>query len=197
MYTDLLRAGRSAPDYSQTHDTAVIVTVDTSDADLEMVRFVLEYERETQAPLNLEQLQMLHELKAYGPQTVPELAESTKRSADALRRQGAKLVELGLADFRGHSARNRRLHLTPYFHRAARSSEYVRTQSLEPLQQEQMVLTYVEAHGRITRREAADLCRITPDQARAMLRGLVEAGRLELRGQKRGAHYVRPERGDG
>lgn len=55
-----------------------------------------------------------------------------------------------------------------------------------------MVLSYVEAHGRITRREAADLCQIDSRDARALLERLVGKGALVLRGKKRGAYYERP-----
>jgi DeoR/GlpR family transcriptional regulator of sugar metabolism len=55
---------------------------------------------------------------------------------------------------------------------------YVRVHGFEPLQQEQMVLQYVDAHGRITRTEAADLCSLTPDQASRLLRRLAKEGKL-------------------
>jgi ATP-dependent DNA helicase RecG len=64
----------------------------------------------------------------------------------------------------------------------------------EPLQQEQMVLQYVDGHGRISRTEAADLCSLTPDQASHLLRRLAKEGKLELRGERRGSEYIRPAR---
>ena len=71
---------------------------------------------------------------------------------------------------------------------------YVRVHGFEPLQQEQMVLQYVDANGQITRTEAADLCSLTPDQASRLLRRLEKEGKLKLRGQRRGSEYVRPAR---
>jgi ATP-dependent DNA helicase RecG len=67
----------------------------------------------------------------------------------------------------------------------------VRQRGFEPLQQEQMVLQYVEKHGRITRREAAELCRIGPYQATRLLNKLVRDGRLLRHGTKKGAFYER------
>ena len=64
---------------------------------------------------------------------------------------------------------------------------YVRVHGFEPLQQEQMVLQYVDAHGHITRTEAAELCSLTPDQASRLLRRLASAGKLTRRGERRGA----------
>jgi ATP-dependent DNA helicase RecG len=69
---------------------------------------------------------------------------------------------------------------------------YVRVHGFEPLQQEQMILQYVDAHGHITRMEAADLCALTPDQASRLLRRLAKEGKLTLRGERRGSEYVRP-----
>lgn len=71
---------------------------------------------------------------------------------------------------------------------------YVRVHGFEPLQQEQMVLQHVDAHGQITRTEAANLCSLTPDQASRLLRRLAKERKLVLRGQRRGSEYIRPSR---
>ncbi len=66
---------------------------------------------------------------------------------------------------------------------------YVRTRGFEPIQQEQMVIQYVEVHGRITRREVIDLCKITSRQATHSLKKLVDKKILVLKGERKGAHY--------
>ncbi len=67
----------------------------------------------------------------------------------------------------------------------------MRERGFEPLQQEQMVLQYVAKHGRITRREAAGLCRIASHQARDLPSRLVARGDLTMQGRRKGAFYVR------
>lgn len=67
----------------------------------------------------------------------------------------------------------------------------MRQRGFEPLQQEQMVLQYVEKYGRITRREAAELCRIGPYQATRLLTRLVANGRLIRHGERKAAWYER------
>jgi ATP-dependent DNA helicase RecG len=57
-----------------------------------------------------------------------------------------------------------------------------------------MVLQYVDAHGHISRTDAADLCSLTPDQASRLLRRLAKEEKLELRGGRRGSEYIRPTR---
>jgi ATP-dependent DNA helicase RecG len=190
MYRQMLRAGRSEPDYSATNQSAVIVTVTTSGADLEMVRFIIEYEDSTSSTLSLDQLRILHEVKVMGPQTAPELVESLHASPAVIRTQLTRLAEMGLVEPRG-SGRNRRHHLAAAFYRLAESSQYVRLLDTDPIQQEHMVLAYLDQFGRITRGKAAELCRLSPDQARVLLRRLVQAGELEMHGERRGAYYVR------
>ncbi len=191
MYVQLLRMGRGVPDYSATNRHAVIVEISTSDADLEMVRFVLEYEDASGRVLLLPQLQILHELKAMGPETTAELVEALQESESSARTHLARLTEMGLVESRG-PGRNRRHHLTAAFYRLAQSSEYVRLRDTDPIQQEQMILSYVEQFGTITRGKAAELCHLSPGQARTVLKRLTDTGQLELRGERRGSHYVRP-----
>ena len=78
------------------------------------------------------------------------------------------------------------------FERFRRSVRERRGRSDESLQQEQMVLQYVEKHGRITRREVAGLCRIASHQARDLLGRLVARGELRMQGATKGAFYEPP-----
>lgn len=189
IYDQLLRSGRGEPDYSRSTASSVVVSVPTSDTDLETVRFVFEYEDSSGERLNLQQLRLIHELKSVGPQSVKELAEGLNESESRIRPQLTRLAEHGLVEARG-SGRNRQNYLTAMFYRLAQSSEYVRLQDTDPIQQDRMILAYVEQYGSITRRKAAELCRLSSDQARVALRRLVAAGQLELRGERRTSHYV-------
>lgn len=193
IYVQLLRVGRGEPDYSSSSSASVVVSVPTSQEDVETVRFVLDYEDSNRVRLNLMQLRLIHELKSTGPQSVGELAQALRESDQRVRAQITRLIEQGVVEARG-AGRHRRNHLTAAFYRVAQSSAYVRLQDTDPLQQDHMVVAYVEQYGSITRRKVAELCRLGTDQARVVLRRLVDAGSLELRGERRTAHYVLPER---
>jgi len=54
-----------------------------------------------------------------------------------------------------------------------------------------MVLQYVDAHGRITRSQAADLCQLSEDQASRLLRKMRHKGLLRMDGMARSTYYVR------
>jgi ATP-dependent DNA helicase RecG len=96
-----------------------------------------------------------------------------------------------LIEARGEG-RGRRYHLAAAVYRALDAAgAYVRLRSFEPLQQEEMVLTYLEGHGQITRREAAELCAIDSRQASRLLQKMVDRGELLMRGAGRTAYYVR------
>ncbi len=191
IYDQLLRVGRGEPDYSRSTSTSVVVSVPTSQSDVETVRFVLDYEETSGNRLNLLQLRLIHEMKSMGPQSIGELSTALNESDTRVRAQVTRLAEQGLVEARG-SGRHRRNHLTAAFYRVAQSSEYVRLQDTDPIQQDRMVLAYVEQYGSITRRKVAELCRLGTDQARVVLRRLVESHRLELRGERRTARYVLP-----
>jgi ATP-dependent DNA helicase RecG len=56
---------------------------------------------------------------------------------------------------------------------------------------EKAILEFVAAQGRITRSQAADLCRLEPREARVVLERLVKRGDLVVRGERRGSFYER------
>jgi len=65
----------------------------------------------------------------------------------------------------------------------------VRQRGFEPVQAEQMALQYVKAYGRITHKQAAELCKISSTPARDLLGRLVKKGILEMHGSKKGDYY--------
>ena len=190
MFEQQLRAGRDTPDYSRSTPDSVIVTVSLGTADLDLVRFLLTFENERQRSLGLDELRVVHAIKASGSATGAELAEMLQMLPATLRSIATRLVELGIAEARG-SGRSRRYHLTARFYDMAQDrNAYVRVKGADPFQQERMILDYVAAYGAVTRGQAAELCQTSPVQARAILKRLVDAGQLRLVGERRGAHYL-------
>ncbi|MBK9522284.1 MAG: hypothetical protein IPO13_11870 [Rhodocyclaceae bacterium] len=69
--------------------------------------------------------------------------------------------------------------------------QYTRQAGFDRLQHEQMVKSYVDQHGRITRQEVIELCRLTPDQAYKLLKRLSDEKLLKKQGVKRHSFYVK------
>jgi ATP-dependent DNA helicase RecG len=76
----------------------------------------------------------------------------------------------------------------------AQPADAVRQAVFAPIQQEQMVLQYARVHGRITRKEAATLCRINENQASRLLRKLRSENNFQQEGQGRSVICVVPPR---
>lgn len=192
MFEGQLRAGRDAPDYSRSTDSNVTVSVPLGSSDLDLVRFLISYEDSQQATLGLGELRLVHEIRASGSATPGELAETLAMPGAVVRSTTARLIERGIVESRGQG-RSRQVHLTARFYDLAQDrSAYVRVKGADPLQQERMVLDYVRAYGKITRSLAAELCQVSPVQARTLLKRLVGEEKLVLVGERRAAHYVLP-----
>ena len=184
-----LRIGHRPPDYSSSTSETVAVRVLAGPADREFAGYVEETRREG-SELGLDELLVLHEVRRERIITAGRVAELVQCDHPAARGLLAMLTEKGLVEPRGRG-RGREYHLSAAlyrrFHEAPR---YVRMRGHDRLQQEQMILTYVHAHGSIARREAADLCQVDSASAARVLRAMREAGVLNIVGERRTARYV-------
>ena len=185
-----LRSGRNAPDYSRTDANQVVASLPIDDADLAVVKFVIEHDERSGRRFSLPELQIVHALLDDPRLTVGELARITQASEIATRSTVTRLVEGGVVEMRGNG-RGRRYALSAAAYRTLSTrSSYVRVLSFDEVQQEQMVLSYVKSHGRITRRDAAELCSISSEAAKALLRGMRDKKLLSMVGDRRSAYYT-------
>ena len=192
MFAEQLRVGRPSPDYGRSTDDQVVALLPGGPANLSMTRWVLEQEQQQGAPLSLPDLQVLAELVQERRATTGELARVLQRTDAETRQLLTRMVERGWVEARG-DGKGRSWHLSAAVYRVLdQPAGYARVHGFEPLQQEQMVLAYVDAHGQITRSQAADLCSASPAQASRLLQRLVERGALAQHGERRGTTYAKP-----
>ena len=185
-----LELGRPAPDYSRSNTTCVVVRVRPGPADKELAGFIGEA-RQRGRPFSLEDLLVLQEVRIERRITTARAAELLQVGEREARAVLNRLADRGLVEARGRT-KARTYNLAPsLYRRFGELAEYVRVRGFDEIQQEQMVLTFVDRHGSIARREAADLCQITSERASRLLRRLRDEGKLELIGKKRAAHYVK------
>jgi ATP-dependent DNA helicase RecG len=145
--------------------------------------------------LALDELLILNTLWQARSLTTDDAAWLVQKPEAETRAALHRLVEAGLVEDRGQK-KGRTWHLSAATYRlVGDKAGYVRQRGFEPLQQEQMVLQYVEKHGRITRREAAELCRVTGPQAYRLLDRLAQQGLIEREGERgRSVSYKRTPR---
>ncbi|MBC7217416.1 MAG: putative DNA binding domain-containing protein [Candidatus Caldatribacterium sp.] len=189
IFTEQLRNGRPAPSYERSTPTDVVLVLPGGQANLAFVRLVVE-ENQAGRPLGLDGLLLLNALWQERSITVVQASQLLQKPEPDARAVLERLVEAGLVEGRGER-KGRTYHLSANtYRRLGIPSAYVHRRGFEPLQQEQMVLQYVQKYGRITRREVAELCQISSPQARNLLAKLVQKGVLLRRGQRRGIFYV-------
>ena len=190
IFYEQLRNGRPAPSYTRSDGAGVVVVIPGGEANLDFVRLLVT-EAQGGLVLGLDELLILNALWRERSLETSAAACLTQKPEAETRATLHRLVEAGLVEERGQK-KGRTWHLSAAAYRAlGDKAAYVRQRGFEPLQQAQMVLQYVEKHGRITRREAAELCRLSSDQAYRLLTRLTAEGRLARRGSKKGAWYER------
>ena len=190
IYRGMLRFGRPEPDYRRTDATGVVLTLATVEADEAFLKLVVNQENKQGRELPIDSLIALAALRELKRLTTEELATHIQREQAQAKRTLEGLVEAGLAQAHG-TARGRSYTLALGVYQAdGRQADYIRQLGFSGLQQEQMVLSYVQKNGSVRRNEVADLCRLTSLQARDLLKRLRDTGKLIQHGQKRAAYYV-------
>jgi ATP-dependent DNA helicase RecG len=127
-------------------------------------------ETRTGRDLRLDELLLLNTLWQDRRLTTKEAARLIQKPESDVRVVLNRLVEAGLVEPRGER-KGRTWHLSAAtYRRLGQPVAYVRQRGFEPLQQEQMVLQYVDKFGRITREETCTLCQVGPYQAYRLLK---------------------------
>lgn len=191
IYEGQLRYGRPAPDYSRTTAGSVQVVLPGGPPDLALARLIIERDRPDRR-VTLEEMLVVNTVERERRIGIGRAAELMQRHEGAARAVLERLVEAGVLEGK-EERRERVYYFSAATYRALGAPEaHVRMAGIEPIRREQMILQYVDTHGRITRGQAAELIQVEGREARAVLEKLVNRGELEVRGEKRGAHYARP-----
>jgi ATP-dependent DNA helicase RecG len=194
IFYEQLRNGRPAPSYGRSNETGVVLVLPGGKANLEFVRMVTE-ESQAGRPLGLDELLVLNHLWLERRLTTEEVSAIIQKPQADARVCLERLVEAGLIESRGER-KGRTWHLSAAtYRRLGETAAYVRQRGFEPIQQEQMVLQYVEKHGSIGRGEVAELCQLNPMQAYRLLKRLEKLGRIQrITGSTKGTRYGLPSK---
>lgn len=190
IYEGMLRYGRPAPDYSLSNQYTVSLQMFSSKPDFDFVRMVVE-QGDKIGGLSIDALIVLSRLRDEKRLAITDLAPSVQKSELSVRGLLEKLVEDGLVEPHG-STRGRTYTLSAaLYRRVGKKAEYVRQAGFASIQQEQMVMSFIDKHGSIKRTEVIDLCLIGPYQATRLLKKLAQQAHIKPEGQGRGTRYTR------
>ncbi|TNJ36070.1 ATP-binding protein [Prosthecochloris vibrioformis] len=188
IYEGMLRYGRPEPDYALSSPYLVNLFMTNVAADREFLRMVVEQHDKLGEPL-VEPLIVLMRLRDERRLTTIDIAPSLQKSELQARFLLENLLETGLIEAHG-TGRGRSYTLSAsVYRRSGQKSAYVRQVGFDGIQQEQMVLKFIQAHGQIKRADVMDLCRLTKDQAAKLLTRLANENKIFKHGERRGAHY--------
>lgn len=191
IYRGMLRFGRPRPDYGRTDFNNVVLKLETVDADEVFLQLVVEQEK-AQGHLPINSLIVLSALRDQKRSGLDELATLIQQEISLAKRTVEHLVEAGLVEAHGKT-RGRTYTLSAAMYKAKGDKvAYTRQAGFSRLQNEQMVLSHVQHHGRVQRQEVMDLCHMSKDQATRLLKALKDDGRLQQHGERRGAYYSLP-----
>jgi ATP-dependent DNA helicase RecG len=192
IFMGMLRYGRPAPDFSRSDGTSVILQLSSSEGDMDFLEIVLREEERTGKAMPLDSLIVLSRLRAERRLSIADLVLSLQKTEQEARRTIEKLAEAGLVEAHG-AGRGRTYTLSARVYRKkGQKSDYVRQAGFDPIQQEQMVLSYIDTHGLIKRAEVMELCRITKDQAYKLLKRLKSDQKIVQKGEHKASTYHRP-----
>lgn len=164
-----------------------------ADADTSFLEMILSYEGRTGAPMPIDSLIILSRLREERRLTTTELAASTQKPEPATRATIEKLVEAGMIEAQSAGRGRSYMLSAKVYQKAGQKAAYVRQVGFDPIQQEQMVLTYIDKYGSIKRAEVAELCRLTLPQSHHLLKKLERQGKIKQIGKMRHAVYKRNE----
>ena len=191
IFEGMLRYGRPAPDYSMSSPHTVSVRMAAGDADLNFLQMILQREEQAGGTMPIDSLIILARLREERRLATSDLAAAVQKSESLVRASLEKLVEAGLVEAHGASrGRTYTLSANVYRHTGQKAA-YVRQAGFDPIQQEQMVLTYIDKHGTIKRADVMELCHLTKNQAYKLLARLKERGDIRQIGERKGAVYER------
>lgn len=189
IYRGLLRYGRTNPDFSSSDNASVVLRLSMAAANEAFLKIVLEEEGRRAGPLPIDSLIILAMLREQRRAKKEQLAQWLQKDVSRVGASVESLVEAGLLQAHG-AGQGRSYTLTAELYRMlGQKAQYTRQAGFDRLQQEQMIQSYVAQHGRITRQEVVDLCRLTPDQAYKALKRLCEQNILVKQGDRKAAVY--------
>jgi ATP-dependent DNA helicase RecG len=190
IFQGLLRYGRPEPDYSSSDNTTVKVILSSTQADIPFLKLIIEEEARSSSPISLDSLIVLAHLRSDRRIDLVTAAKAIQKPESATRPILERLLEAGLIESQGIKKSRTYILSSNSYRQLGQSVGYILQAGFDRLQQEQMVLKYVQKNNQITRKDAIKLCRLSPDQATYLLQSLVEEQKLILNSKGRGSFYT-------
>lgn len=191
IYEGQLRYGRPAPDYSRSTDQSVQVILRGGKANLELARWFIEHYT-AEEPVTVEDMIIMNSLHANRNIDVLTASRLLQRNEEQAMQLLERLVDKGAVEV--HDRRNvgRIYQLSASSYAAiGESAAYSRRTEFTDAQNEQMVISHLNAYDKITRADAAELCQLSSADAKNLLKRLVSQNQIDLHANGRWSFYTK------
>lgn len=190
IFHEQLRNGRPAPSYERSTEAGVTLALPGGEPNLGFVRLAAE-EGMQGRPLSPDELLLLNALEREPRLTALRAAATIQRGDGEAEAVLRKLCERGIVEARGAAPRQT-FRLSEAAVRRLGGRRAAGEGREASARHDEKVRRYVEAHGSISRREAAELCAIDAPRAYRLLKKMETDGVLRRVGTNgRGARYER------
>lgn len=183
IFRGMLTLGKPFPEY-QAFSEAVVLKLPKITERIDFVRFIVQEEDQRQA-FSLPEimiLRYLYENKRINLRQTCVLTQMEKSDAQKCCRG---LRQRGLIETAG-----KEYMLTPRVYEAVKNDiAYVKDKYISEIKAKDRIQDYLVTHTKITNEIVRELCDMTRIQARRILKEMVEAGILEMHGQRKNTYY--------
>ena len=191
IFEGLLKYGRPAPDYSESNSAGVTVRMLEAKADTLFIRMLMNRE-DRGIDMPIDSLLVLSALRD-GELTVQELAAVLKKGETATRGVIGVLLREGMIEQRVEGNVHVYFLGKAYHQEVGEEVAYTKMVGIDRIRHKEMVLEFLQHHGRIVNREAMKLCDLSRNCAYKLLDKMVRDNEIVKKGGGRWTYYTLSE----
>ena len=189
IYQSMLRSGHEIPDYSDSNSTVVVLRLNSAEMDEQFIRMLVTEEQRMNDLMPVDALIILSVLKNERRASLAELAQKIQKRESEAKNIVEWLVEEGMVEGVGNGNARRYMLSSKVYAMSGNETGYTRQRGMETLEEIGMIERHINKFGKITRAEAAELCKCNLNHAYYLLQKMLEEGRITWTKKGRTFYY--------
>lgn len=178
IYQAMLRSGHEIPDYSDSNSTVVVLRLNSAEMDEQFIRMLVTEEQRMNDLMPVDALIILSVLKNEWRASLAELAKKIQRREADAKNTVEWLVEQGIVEGVGNGNARRYMLSSKVYAMAGNETGYSRQRGMTTLEETGMIERYISTFGKISRGEAAELCKCDSNHAYYLLKKMTNEGKI-------------------
>ena len=171
--------GRPWPDYSESTSTNVKLFIQRAKADDKFTKLIADEQNRQGKSLSIYALMILSLLKTERRVTLERIVSMTNLGEGKIRASIEAMIEGGLVEAVGRGSTRSFMLSSKVYRESNESIQYVRQTGIDSVAYPEMVLKLAKTQGgTLTKQDASELLKITPEQAYSIIKKLVAKKKL-------------------